>query len=107
MLMRARGNTRSIIMKDMFVSIQKQPSKLDKRARYYNSSKKNLLWCDCNPASCWYMNRTGSRKLLFKTGKSYAMVWQIECPVSSGPMAVRGTVGSSEGVLSLVKWCLT
>jgi hypothetical protein len=37
------------------------------------------------------------------------MVWfgKSDCPVSSAPTVVRDTVGSGEGVLLLVKWCLT
>jgi hypothetical protein len=49
-----------------------------------------------------------SRKLLLKTEKNRTVQFdKLDGPVSLAPAAVKGTIGSGEGVLLTAKWRLT
>jgi hypothetical protein len=50
-----------------------------------------------------HTNRIGSRKLLLEIGKSDALFWQTECPISLILAAGRGTIGVNEEALPPAK----
>jgi hypothetical protein len=56
---------------------------------------------------CSHMKRTRARSSCSKQANWTVRFDKPDGPVSSAPTAVRGTVGSDEGVIFLAEWCLT